>query len=122
MGRTTGTRIVAGVGIVFWVVSGAWAFAAPAAFYDSVATYPPFNAHFLRDAGSFMLGLGGGLALGLWWRDALAAVLGGSAVGAVFHVAAHVIDRHQGGSLGETLALGVLAVAFVIAAVVQRRS
>lgn len=118
---TTGIRIVALLGTAFWLVSGSWAFAAPAAFYDAVATYPPFNAHFLRDAGAFMLGLGGGLAIALWWRDALAAALAGSAVGAAFHTAAHVIDRAQGGSLSDTLGLATLTVAFVLAAVMQHR-
>lgn len=118
---TTAVRVVALLGIAFWVVSGAWAFASPASFYDAVATYPPFNAHFLRDAGSFMLGLGGVLAFGLWWRDALAAALAGSAVGATFHVAAHVIDREQGGSLSDTLALAALAIAFAAAAAAQRK-
>lgn len=122
MNTTTATRAVALLGIAFWAVSGAWAFASPASFYDAVAAYPPFNAHFLRDAGSFMLGLGGALAFGLWWRSALAAALAGSAIGAVFHVAAHVIDREQGGSWVETAGLAALAVAFVVAAVVQRRA
>ena len=118
---TTGTRMVAVIGIAFWVVFGAWAFASPATFYDAVAAYPPFNAHFLRDSCAFMLGLGAGLAAALWWRDALAAALGGSAVAATFHVAAHVIDRHQGGSLADTLGLAALAAAFVATAVAQRR-
>jgi peptidoglycan/LPS O-acetylase OafA/YrhL len=118
---TSPVRAVAALGILFWLASGLWAFASPSSFYDAVATYPPYNAHFLRDAGAFMLGLGGALGLGLWWRDALAAALGGSAVGGALHVAAHVIDRHQGGSLGDTLALTVLALAFATAAVAQRR-
>jgi hypothetical protein len=118
---TTGVRIVAGLGIIFWVVTGLWAFSSPASFYDAVATYPPYNPHFIRDIGAFTLGLGGGLALGLWVRDALAAVLGGSAVGGGFHVAAHVIDREQGGSLADTLGLAALAVAFVVATIAQAR-
>lgn len=117
----TAVRMVALLGVAFWLVSGAWAFASPASFYDAVAAYPPFNAHFLRDAGAFMLGLGGGLVFGLWWRDALAAALAGSGVGATFHVAAHVIDRQQGGSLSDTLALAALAVAFAAAALAQRK-
>lgn len=118
---TTGARVAAWLGVVFWVVSGAWAFGSPASFYDAAATYPPFNAHFLRDTGAFMLGLGGALVFGLWWRDALAAVLGGSAVGGIFHVAAHILDREQGGSLTDTLGLAALAVVFVAGALAQRR-
>lgn len=118
---TTGIRAVALLGIAFWVGSGAWAFASPDSFYDAVATYPPYNPHFLRDVGTFMLGLGGGLVFGLWWRDALAAALGGSAVAGTFHIASHVLDRHQGGSLVDTVALSVLAVAFIVAAGAQRR-
>jgi hypothetical protein len=118
---TTGIRVVALVGIAFWVVSGTWAFASPASFYDAVATYPPFNAHFLRDIGSFMLGLGAGLAVALWWRDALAAALAGSAVGATFHVASHIIDLDQGGSWVDIVGLAALALALGAAALAQRR-
>lgn len=118
---TTGTRAVAVLGIAFWLVMGTWAFLTPAGFYDAVATYPPFNAHFLRDAGAFMLGLGAGLAVALRWRDALAAALAGSAVAALVHTAAHVVDRAQGGSLWDTLGLAALAVAFVVAAAAQHR-
>ena len=112
-------RAIAILAVVFWAVFGMWAFAAPASFYEAVAVYPPFNAHFLRDAGAFELGLAGAVAAGLRWRDALATALAGTAVAGVFHFAAHVIDSERGGSFATTTALGVLAAIFVAGAILQ---
>lgn len=108
--------------IAFWGVGGAWAFLSPATFFDSVANFPPYNAHFLRDAGAFMLGLGAAIALALRWTGALAVALGATAVAGVFHVISHVLDRAQGGSLRDTIGLGVFAVVVSVAAWAQQRA
>ena len=92
-----GIRIVAiGAGLVLAVVGG-WAFVDPRSFYDLVATYPPYNEHFLRDIGAFNLGLAATLLLTLRWSDALLVVLAGNAVGAGFHAASHIIDADISG-------------------------
>ena len=61
-------RIVRGVlvaGAALFLLIGAWALIDPASFYAHVATFPPYNRHFLHDVGAFNLGIGAALALGL---------------------------------------------------------
>ena len=41
----------AAVGLLFGV-QGIWAFVAPRSFFDTLATFEPFNAHFVRDVGA----------------------------------------------------------------------
>ncbi len=77
------------------VASGVLAFLAPGAFYDLVASYPPENAHFLKDLGSWQIGLG---ALALYgarraeWRLPLLGLL---ALQYVLHTVSHVIDAGE---------------------------
>ena len=115
-------RSAAWFALAFWVIGGAWAFVSPSTFFESVANFPPYNPHFLRDAGAFMLGLGAAIGFALRWSDALVVALGASAVAGVFHVISHVVDRAQGGSLRDTLGLGAVAVVVSLAAWAQHRS
>ena len=39
-----------------------WALAAPKLFFESVATFEPYNQHFVEDLGAFQIGLGAVLA------------------------------------------------------------
>ena len=81
-----------------YLVLGIWAFAAPDSFYDSIAPFPPGNAHFLRDAGAFQIGIGlvalACAAAPAGNRPVMAAVAATTGL----HVAAHVIDIEAGGS------------------------
>jgi hypothetical protein len=116
------TVIAIGAGLVF-VGAGVWAFAAPRSFFESAALFEPYNAHFIRDIGAFQIGLGSVLLLAAWLRDALLAALVGVAVGAVAHLAAHVIDRNLGGDPAVDMpAFGILAVLLIVAAVARSRS
>ena len=85
-------RIVAWVVAGFWIGSGAWAFLAPRSFYDQLATFPPYNVHFLHDIGALSIGLGAVIALALLGASALRAALLGVGIGSAFHVLSHVID------------------------------
>jgi hypothetical protein len=76
---------------------GVWAFLAPRSFFDTLAVFDPFNAHFVRDIGAFQLGLGAVLLLALLWRDALLVALTGVGLGMAVHTVSHVVDRHAGG-------------------------
>jgi hypothetical protein len=76
----------------FWALSGAWAFVAPRSFYDQVATFPPYNVHFIHDIGAFSIGLGAALALVMVMANALRAVLLAVAIGSTLHVLSHVLD------------------------------
>lgn len=78
-------------------VLGIWAFVAPRSFFDTLAVFEPFNAHFVRDIGAFQFGLGAVLLLALLWRDALLVTLTGVGLGMAAHTIGHVIDREHGG-------------------------
>jgi hypothetical protein len=113
---STQTRIVQVLTTVLALVLvgiGLWALLAPHAFYDSAATYPPYNRHLIHDIGAFALGLGACLVAGLVLRDALLAVLAGNSVAALAHFGGHLADRSMGGRASDPLTFGVLAFAFV---------
>ena len=117
-------RIVLAVGVFsagFYLVVGMWAFLAPQSFYDVVAPFPPYNRHFLHDAGSFQAGLGVGLALMLFARSAVVAVLGGVATANVLHAASHFIDRDLGGRATDPWSLSLFAAVVVAALVAATR-
>jgi hypothetical protein len=75
------TKVVSAAAGLLLVATGLWAFAAPRSFFESVATYPPFNVHLLHDIGAFNLGLGATLLLALAWADALLVALAGVGLG-----------------------------------------
>ena len=85
------TAVILVVGVT-QVASGLVALVAPGAFYDLVAGYPPENRHFIKDLGSWQIGLG---ALALYgarradWRVPLLGLLG---LQYVLHTISHVID------------------------------
>ena len=111
---------LAGVGAAVFLATGLWPFFDAFSFYEEVAEFPPYNAHFLHDVGAFQVGLGATLALALIWRrDALLVALAGTGIGAAFHVVAHIADDDQGGTDGQTISLGVLAVLLLAGAAWQ---
>jgi hypothetical protein len=99
--------------------TGAWAFIAPQSFYDAIATFPPYNVHFLHDIGAFLLGIGVALAGALFWRDALFVVLLGGTVAASFHWLSHVLDHDRGGSASDPWTLGGFALLLVVALILR---
>ena len=97
-------------GAVFFLAIGLWAFFDAKSFFDELADFPPYNAHFIHDVGAFHAGLGAVLALALLFpRDAVLAALGGVGSGAALHVVAHIRDSDLGGSDSDTIFLGILA-------------
>ena len=119
---TNPARIIALAVGVFYLLVGLWAFLNPASFYGHVATFQPYNQHFLHDAGAFQVGLGLALllpaVLGRELRPALLAVLAAS----LLHFVAHVEDLRLGGHPATDLtALGVLCLALGTAMVVETR-
>lgn len=121
MARTF-VRIVALVAGLQSIFFGAWALVAPENFYDTIATFPPYNEHFLHDVGAFQLGLGAVLLLALRFRDALYVALAGFGVAEVLHTVAHIVDSDLGGRTSNTVVLGIIAVAVIVAAVLETRS
>lgn len=117
--------------IVRWIVAvaggitllfGIWAFAAPRSFFDQLATFEPYNAHFLHDIGVFQIGLGATLLLALVWRDAVRVALSGFAVAAGLHVVSHVMDADLGGKATDIPSLLVLFAAAAYALLRRSRS
>jgi len=110
---------IIGIAAVFNTGAGLWAFAGPRSFYDLIATYPPYNAHFIRDIGAFLLGLGAVLIGALVWRDVAFVVLLGSTSAAGFHWASHLIDRHHGGTGADPWLTGMFALLLVAGLVLR---
>lgn len=115
-------QIIAGVAALFYVVLGLWAFAAPRSFYDTVATYPPYNEHLFHDLGAFQLGLGAAALAGLLFADALTAVLTGIAAGSVLHEVSHITDRMLGGRPSDPYTVGAVALVVVVGALAAARA
>jgi peptidoglycan/LPS O-acetylase OafA/YrhL len=117
-------RIVRGVlvaGAAFFLVIGVWALADPTSFYTQVATFPPYNRHFLHDVGAFNLGLAAALALGLTRWPGRRVALWAAALAAVLHAGSHFADRHLGGHSSDPLALSLIAAALIGAAILATR-
>ena len=93
---------------LFALAFGIWAFVAPASFAEFVAF--PYNRHLLHDVGAFQIGIGATMLLALLWADSIMVVLAGYVVGSSFHLVSHIIDRHIGGNVYETLGIGLLVV------------
>ncbi|MFP5326098.1 MAG: hypothetical protein ACLGHT_01295 [Acidimicrobiia bacterium] len=100
----------------FWAGSGLWAFFAPQSFFDSLATFPPYNVHLIHDIGAFTIGLGAVIAFALVGMSALRSALLGVGVGSVFHVASHVIDYDQNPDPVDVAGLAVVAALTLAAA------
>jgi hypothetical protein len=108
-------------GIVFFVVFGVWPFLAPRSFYDAVATFPPYNAHFLRDAGAFTLGVAGALVAAWRWRDGLLVALTGASAASVLHVISHIVDADKGGKPTDIPLLSLLALVLIAGTIVRAK-
>lgn len=83
---------------VFWLAIGLWAFFAPHQFFDTLATFEPYNRHFIHDIGSMQIGIGlGAIVAARTLRTLVAAFVGLSAF-QVMHVVSHIVDRDLGGT------------------------
>jgi hypothetical protein len=89
--------LVAGLGAVT-LLSGLWAFFAPESFFEVLATFEPYNRHFIHDVGAFQIGLGVMLLGALVWKDSLLTVLVAYGVASVMHAISHWVDRDLGGN------------------------
>jgi len=89
--------IVVGIG---FIALGVWAMVGPRSFFEALATFEPYNQHFLQDVGAFQVGLGVVLLLaGVPTRsDGLTVALVGVGVGAALHTVSHVVGRDLGGT------------------------
>jgi hypothetical protein len=117
-------RIVALVVGVLFAASGVWAMVDPSGFFETTATFPPYNQHFIQDIGAFLGGLGAVLLLAatLPALDALAVALLGVGIGAALHTVSHVVGRDLGGTPSVDIpSQGVVAVLLLAAGVWHHR-
>lgn len=92
-------RAIGVLGGVSFLASGLWAMAGPESFFETVATFKPYNQHLVQDIGAFQIGLGAVLLLAATTRaDALAVGLVGVGIGSAAHTVSHVIGRNLGGT------------------------
>ena len=117
--RSWVVRVAWLAGVVFFVVLGTWPFLSPHSFYDTLATFPPFNAHLMRDIGVFTMGVGAALLAALRWRDGMAVALVGAAAASVLHVVSHIVDSDKGGKATDIPLLSLLAILLIVGAVAR---
>lgn len=98
---------------------GLWAFLSPRSFYDVLATFEPYNAHFLRDIGSAMFGVGVAAVVAALHSRPLVAGLAGLGAFQAIHVVSHVIDRDRGGNPGFDIPAFTILAALTLAALVS---
>jgi hypothetical protein len=116
------TVIVAALGALFFLGPGLWAFFGPRSFYDQLATFEPYNEHFIHDLGAFQVGIGVALAVALWRRtDALLAAFAGAGAGSAFHTAAHFMDHDLGGKDSDVFVFGLVTVLLLAGTAVRLR-
>jgi uncharacterized membrane protein len=113
---------IALAGGILVLVLGIWAFTSPRSFYKSVATWPPFNRHFIHDLGALQIGIGATLLLAALRSDALFVALTGAAIGAGFHFVSHVMDRDLGGKSSDPIVFGLIAVVLAYGAYSRGRA
>lgn len=114
-------RTIATLGGAFFVGFGAWATLAPRSFYDRLATWPPYNEHFIHDIGAFQVGLGLALLLALLRNDALLVALGAVGIGQGIHAVMHFTDRDLGGKETDPFVMALLAIVLLVGAALQLR-
>lgn len=118
---TSVSRGIAWVVAVFWIGSGAWAFFAPQSFFDTVATFPPYNEHLIHDIGAFSVGLGAVILFALSGMSGIRTALLGVGVGSAVHVISHVIDYDTKPDPMDIVGLTVITVATFFAALGVRK-
>ncbi len=89
---------------------GVWAFLAPRSFFDTLAEFEPFNAHFIRDIGTIQIGVGVAGMVGAMRTRPVVVGLAGLVAFQAMHVVSHIVDRDAGGRPGFDIpALSLLA-------------
>ncbi|HZB71939.1 MAG TPA: hypothetical protein VE395_07370 [Acidimicrobiales bacterium] len=115
---------VAATGGLVFLALGVWAMADPESFFDRVATFEPYNQHFVQDIGAFQIGLGAVLllAVGVGRPDALAVALLGVGIGSAAHVLSHLIGHDLGGTPETDIPVFSIATALLLGAGVAQWS
>lgn len=105
---------------LFYAFSGLALLFAPAAFYETIGHFPPFNQHYMGDLGAFLLPLGLGLLVVMRDPAGNRTYLLVTAIASLLHALNHAYYDWQVGSslthwLSETIPLITLAILIFIA-------
>ena len=116
-----GDRLPRGVAVVVgvaFVALGLWAMIDPRSFFAALATFEPYNQHFLQDIGAFQVGLGAVLLLAAVpvRADGLAVALVGVGVGAALHTVSHIVGHDLGGTPGTDIPFFAVIAVLLLAA------
>lgn len=117
-------RYLALVAGAITVASGLWALAAPSSFAANVASFDPYNQHFVQDIGAFNIGLGVVLLLPAIFvgADGLGLAMLGVGTGAAAHLLSHLIGLDLGGQPAlDVPTFSILAAALVVGGVARLR-
>jgi hypothetical protein len=111
-------RAIGVLGGISFLATGLWAMAGPESFFETLATFEPYNQHFIQDIGAFQIGLGAVLLLAAipTRADALAVGLIGIGIGSAAHTVSHVVGRDLGGTPERDIPLLALMSLLLLAA------
>lgn len=118
--KTVAQGIVLVAGLVDLLAGLALLFA-PNWFFATVGNFPPFNQHYMGDAGAFVTALGVGLLVAARDLKQHQGIIGVAALGSLLHAGNHVYDDVIAGHWSpahffiDTVPLLVLAVLLIVA-------
>jgi hypothetical protein len=109
-------QVIVGVNAVTNLLTGLLLLFAPQWFYDNIASFAPYNQHFLGDVGAFILAFGIGLLFAIRQPERHRSLIGAAALGGLVHVGNHLYADvlEQGATmhwLTNTIPLLVMALA-----------
>jgi uncharacterized membrane protein len=110
------------IGAIAFLVPGVWAFVAPVGFSDTIATFDPYNRHYLHDLGAFQIGVGVSALAALRWRDGALVALSGLFAATAVHAVSHFMDRDLGGRSADAPLLTLLALLALAALIARGRA
>jgi hypothetical protein len=115
-------RITLVIGAVAFLVPGVWAFFAPVGFADTIATFEPYNRHYLHDLGALQIGVGAAALVAVWVYDGAVVGLSGFLAADGVHAISHVMDRGLGGRSADAPLIGLVAVLALVALISRVRT
>jgi hypothetical protein len=115
-------RITLVIGALAMLVPGVWAFFAPVGFADTIATFDPYNRHYLHDLGAFQIGVGVAALVAIWVRDGAVVGLSGLLAADGLHAVSHFMDRGLGGRSTDAPLITLVAVLALVALVARMRA
>jgi hypothetical protein len=94
------SRLIGGIvafGGVFNTVVGLMLIFTPVWFFENIGHFPPFNRHYMGDAGTFVLGYGIGLLLAARDPQKNALMIFAAGLASLLHTINHIYDASLGG-------------------------